>query len=258
MRTKAPSTRLARTALLVVIAAAAAGCADNTSSTDTGTTARDGSAPDDAGTGTGSTGDPADAGISPLPSSDSGTTPVTSVSLPFHVSDQFIPSGYMGASQDAMNGVKMSNAPADCIARTPGVAGDCYKVSFTATVPAGGSTWAGVYWQSPANNWGAKPGKQIAAGAQKVSFYAAGAAGGEKVQFCAGGVNTKGTDPTLTHRDRFTVQMPAITLTTIWEKYELSLVGATYDEVLGGFCWVNAATASGTTTFYLDDVQWLP
>ena len=262
MRPKAPSTRLARSALLVVIAAAAAGCAANTSSTDTGTdpgtAGRDASVPVDAGTGTGTTGDPADAGISPLPNSDSGSTPGASVSLPFYVSDQFIPSGYMGASQDAMNGVKMSNAPTDCIARTPGAAGDCYKISFTATVPAGGSTWAGVYWQSPANNWGAKPGKQIAAGAQKVSFYAAGAAGGEKIQFCAGGVNTKGADPTLTHRDRFTAQVPAIALTTTWEKYEISLVGATYDEVLGGFCWVSAATASGTTTFYVDDVRWLP
>jgi len=174
------------------------------------------------------------------------------------VSDQFVPSGFMGDNQLSMDGMKVSIDAADCkTPRQSGAAGDCYKVTWAVDLPdAGGAAWAGVYWQSPANNWGAKPGKLVSPGATKVSFYAAGVVGGEKVQFTIGGINTKGTDPTLTHRDKFTVTQPAITLTTDWTKYEVPLTGATYDEVLGGFCYVIAATQSGTTTFYIDDVTW--
>ncbi len=258
MRSQALPTRIGQHALLAV-AAVIAGCATTTASTDIGG-ADDASATTDATSGGDpSTGDPADAGISPLPGNDAAGDPAAEVALPFHVSDEFIASGFMGDSQAARDGIQLSSAATDCLTpRAPGAGGDCYRVGWTVNVAAGAATWAGVYWQSPANNWGAKPGKRIAAGATKVSFYAAGAAGGEKIQFCAGGVNTKGADPSLTHRDKFVSQPPAFTLTTAWTKYEIPLTGATYDEVLGGFCWVASATTSGTTTFYIDDVQWLP
>jgi hypothetical protein len=190
------------------------------------------------------------------PVEDTGA-PAAPVQLPFFVSDQFIPSGFMGDSTAAMNGITLSHAEADCKSpRAPGAGGDCYTATWTATVASGASSWAGVYWQSPAENWGSKPGKPIQSGATKLTFYAAGKTGNEKIELCAGGINTKGNDPSLTYRDKFSVKQPAVALTTEWAKYELSLVGANYDSVLGGFCWVASATTSGSMTFYIDDIRW--
>lgn len=251
MRSNIIPSSIGQRALLAALVVAFAGCASSTSS-DTGGKTKDAGSTVDSGTGDDQPGD--DSGTTT--GDDTGST-ATTVALPFNLSDEFIPSGFMGDSQPSMDGIKLSNDVADCkTPRSTGAQGDCYSVTWTATVAAGASAWAGVYWQSPANNWGAKPGKVIAAGATKVSFYAAGAAGGEKIQFCAGGINTKGTDPTLTHRDTFSANLPAVTLTKDWAQYTIPLTGATYGEVLGGFCWVDAATASGTSTFYIDDVRW--
>src|SRR5439155_18521426 len=151
-------------------------------------------------------------GVVPPPPDDAGVDqPDTSpppvdagppILLPFYVSDHYVPSGFMGAGQPAMAGIKLSTAQTDCKAPRPtGAGGDCYAGSWTITLATGGSSWAGVYWQSPANNWGKLPGKPIAAGATKVSFYAAGKVGGETLQFLAGGINTSGSDPSLIYSD---------------------------------------------------------
>src|SRR2546427_368703 len=90
---------------------------------------------DDAGTpDTGSNDHPTfdagpeeDTSVPPPPPFDAGPP----IPLPFHVSDQYIPSGYMGAGQPAIDGIKMSNAQADCkTPRPPGASGDCYSVSW--------------------------------------------------------------------------------------------------------------------------------
>ena len=44
--------------------------------------------------------------------------------------------------------------------------------------------------------------------------------------------------------------------TCLVSPYEISLEGAQYSAVLGGFCWVATTTASESITFYLDDIQW--
>ena len=46
--------------------------------------------------------------------------------------------------------------------------------------------WGGVVWQNPANNWGDKPGGWNLTGAKKLSFWARGDKGGEKVTFLFG------------------------------------------------------------------------
>lgn len=43
--------------------------------------------------------------------------------------------------------------------------------------------WAGVVWQSPAGDWGDKPGGWNLSGAERLSFWARGARGGEIVKF---------------------------------------------------------------------------
>jgi hypothetical protein len=180
------------------------------------------------------------------------------VALPFYVSDQFVPTGFMGDSTAQTNNITLAHDAVTCKApRPPNAGGDCFTATWAATLAAGAaSAWAGVYWQSPANNWGALPGKAIAPGAQKVSFYAAGAKGGEVIQLSVGGINANGADPSLKYGDTFGIKAPPITLTTDWTQYEISLQGAQYTTVLGGFCWVATSTTGQSVTFYIDDIQW--
>jgi hypothetical protein len=184
--------------------------------------------------------------------------PVPGLALPFYVSNEFIPSGYMNDP----TGITLSsgaNGGASCPNRAPSQGGDCYVITWKST----GKPWAGVYWQYPANNWGTEPGLAIDPGATQVSFYAKGAVGGEVVTFKTGGINDPLATATGNYGDSFAVTGPTATLTTTWTQYTISLVGATYpDGVLGAFVWVANANTSdaGTTnndiTFYIDDLQW--
>jgi hypothetical protein len=218
----------------------------------------------DSGPGaTGSTGPTVDSG-QPGPGTDSGggapdsgPTVGPAVKLPFYLSDQFVPSGFMGDSTASMTAITLTHDAASCkTPRQTGAGGDCYGVVWAPSLGDAGAAWAGVYWQSSANNWGSKPGKAIAPGATKVSFYAAGAAGGEQISLCAGGINATGATATLPYSDTFTVKQPAITLTTTWTQYQLPLTGTSYTTVLGGFCWVSNTTTTENIKFYIDDVKW--
>jgi hypothetical protein len=244
----------------------AAGCSSSSSGNssnapqDSGTT---GQADTGGGPGTDSSA-PGDSGVSP--GTDSGSesdggdagSGGGGVSLPFFVSDQFIPSGFMNDP----TGITLSagaNGGAACPDRAPTQGGSCYVIRWSST----GKPWAGVYWQYPANNWGTEPGLMVAPGATQVSFYAKGAAGGEIIQFKTGGINDPIVTATGNYGDTFAVTGPTATLSTTWTQYTISLTGATYPQgVLGAFVWVAAAvvTDAGTTnddlTFYVDDLQW--
>ncbi len=196
-----------------------------------------------AGGGSGCGSDPA------ATSPDSGTMPATtSAALPLTVSDVFAPSGYMG--DGATPGGIVVDTTTCLTPRPAGAVGDCYKVTYT----PGTQGWAGVYWQYPANNWGASPGKLITAGATKVAFYAAGAAGGEALQFVVGGEN----DGTLPYHDAFKVTQNQ-TLTAALAPYSVDLGGHAYDTgVLGGFAWLATAPVGSVApiVFYLDSITW--
>lgn len=201
---------------------------------------------------------PATNNNNPPPASTADAAPPGPVAIPFLLSDEFAPSGYMGDSQADFTAITMGKDIATCKApRSADAAGDCYTITWNPVIATGApSAWVGVYWQYPANNWGAKTGKQIAPGASKVSFYAAGAAGGESLLFTVGGVNVKPVDdPPLPNKDSFTASTSA-TLTTSWTRYEIPLTGATYDTVIGGFSWVAKSTDGKPVTFYLDDLRW--
>ena len=169
--------------------------------------------------------------------------------LPMTVSDYFAPSGFMGDGGESPTAlvVQLMNCKQP---RPSTAAGDCYHVTYTpATL-----NWAGVYWQYPENNWGAMPGKQVEAGATKVTFYAAGKTGGEKLQFLAGGED----DANLPHHDGFKATT-MITLTTTLTQYQIDLSGGTYDTgVLGAFAWTFAEPQGSRAPleFYLDTIRW--
>ncbi len=186
-------------------------------------------------------------------SSSSGAGGSTSVSLPLTVSTVFVPSGYMGNGVTANSVVMLPLKPADpqdCGGdRSPTALGTCYTVTYT-PVPSG-MGWGGVYWQYPADNWGAMPGLDISAGATEVSVWAKGGAGGEQLTIVAGGIQ----NAAMAHQDTFRASAVA-TLTTSWARYTLTLPPS-YGPVLGGFAWtVNAPTGGGSVQLSIDSIQW--
>jgi hypothetical protein len=97
------------------------------------------------------------------------------------------------------------------------------------------------------------PGKRIAPGATRVTFYAAGATGGESVKFLVGGISGMTYGDTLNPATTVTV-----TLTNTMMPYIMDLTGLTYDAVLGGFGWVIEAPTGSTSsiTFTVDSITW--
>jgi hypothetical protein len=180
------------------------------------------------------------------------------VSLPFTVSGEFQPTGFMGDSPTDFNAIVMSSDSSKCPARVSGAVGVCYSIQWTPVIATGQSTaWVGVYWQYPGNNWGTLPGRPVQAGATKVTFAAMGAAGGEQIEFLVGGINTtpSSVDAGLTHADSFKMTK-TITLTNAWATYEIPLTGAEYQDVIGGFAWSITAGSTAPIAFYVDDIQW--
>jgi len=118
--------------------------------------------------------------------------------------------------------------------------GTCWKVTFVPfpkSIQPGitaGSTkigggpgygWAGAFWQYPKNNWGSLGGGYpIPNGADTVSFWARGTAGGEKVRFFTGeGLNTPCSDYVATTSTNAT--FPA---TPTWTRYTIPITGLSY------------------------------
>ena len=143
----------------------------------------------------------------------------------------------------------------------------CIEASFK----AGGSNWGGWYFMvgvlsgdeiAPRLNWGDSPNAGIdLRGATKLTFWARGAKGGERVEFFCLGV---GRDADTGHAIKpypdssRKVSTGFVTLSSEWKKYTIELNGKNLGYVLGGFGW---ATSSGQNddrdiTFYMDDIQY--
>ncbi len=109
--------------------------------------------------------------------------------------------------------------------------------------------WGGVVWQSPADDWGDKPGGFDLEGAKKLTFWARGAKGGEKVEFGFGliGNEKKYYDTT---KGKTTE-----TLTSDWKQYTIPIGDVDLSRIKTGFYWT-AAGQGEPITFYLDDVKY--
>jgi hypothetical protein len=170
-------------------------------------------------------------------------------SLPFVVDDRYVASGFMGDTGDIVMIPAKLGDNTDCNAQRSSATarGTCHQVKYT---PLGASKWAGVFWQSPANNWGDKPGYSIPGGATKVTFQARGAKGGEKVSFQVGGITGKA------YQDGLKASL-VVTLTPTWAPYSIDISSQAYGQVLGGFCWTMAAADAGAAAnFFIDDIRW--
>ena len=182
---------------------------------------------------------------------DSTLQPETKkVDLPFYVyadggslDNHYIPSGYMGDSGD--------------IRLNQDYRGSAYsgsssiKVTYTAKV-AQGARWAGVYWQNPANNWGTRDGGFDISGATKLTFWAKGEKGGERIEeFKMGGIMGE-------YFDSDSAGIGPVVLTTEWKEYTIDLRGKDLSYIIGGFCWAtNADVNPEGATFYLDEIKYV-
>jgi len=156
--------------------------------------------------------------------------------------NHFIPSGWMGDYSDVSyndNWKEDTHTGATCI-----------KIIYRANVSQG-ARWVGMYWQNPANNWGHKKGGFDLTGASKVTFWAKGENGGERVEeFKIGGL-------TGTYPDSDIASIGPVLLTKNWKQYEIDLIGKDLSYISGGFCWsTNLDVNPGGCTFYLDDMRY--
>ena len=156
--------------------------------------------------------------------------------------NHYIPSGYMGDSPD----VKIMISSFE----NPHGGTTCIKIVYSNAVTQG-SRWAGVYWQNPANNWGDRLGGFDLTGATKLSFWARGELGGERIEeFKLGGI-------TGMYPDTDIAGIGPVLLTEDWKQYEIDLRGKDLSYINGGFCWSsNIDVNPEGITFYLDDIRY--
>jgi len=167
-------------------------------------------------------------------------------SMPFAVyteknsrTNHFVPSGWMGD----YSAVTINSGNRD----NPYSGATCLKIVYTGE-PAQGAGWVGVFWQNPENNWGSKDGGFNLSGAKKLTFWARGEKGGEKLEFKVGGIT--GAFP-----DTDMIGVGPLELTPEWKQYTIDLEGLDLSYMSGGFIWA-ASRMDNPEGFvvYLDDV----
>ncbi|RKY36628.1 MAG: hypothetical protein DRP78_03150 [Candidatus Omnitrophota bacterium] len=155
--------------------------------------------------------------------------------------NHFCPSGWMGDYGD----IKLNESCKDA----PYSGKTCVEIKYSAEGKQG-ANWCGIFWQNPPNNWGEKKGGYDIRGAKKLTFYAKGAKGDERImEFKVGGI-------TGTYADSDSIGIGPIDLTAEWQQYTIDLTDCDLSYISGGFCWAtNADSNPDGCVFYLDDVQ---
>lgn len=147
----------------------------------------------------------------------------------------FEPSGWMGHHEN----IDMDDR---CIT-DPHSGSTCLRIEYGK--PEG---WGGVVWQNPPGDWGDRAGGYDLSGAKKLSFWARGERGGEKVNFGVGLIEADKR-----YHDTAKTEIELV-LRSDWKRYEISLSGRDLSRIKCGFFWTLAAQGDNVI-FYLDDVQ---
>ena len=156
--------------------------------------------------------------------------------------NHYIPSGWMGDYGD----LKIN----DRYSKNPHSGSTCIKIVYSDKATQG-ARWAGIYWQNPANNWGVRPGGYDLTGARRLTFWARGEKGNERIEeFKLGGITGE-------FGDSDTASIGPVVLTQDWQQYTISLEGKDLSSISGGFCWAsNLDVNPEGATFYLDDIRY--
>jgi len=173
----------------------------------------------------------------------------TAEAMPFYVysdrgaiSNHFIPSGYMPAT--ASQDVKCYQSHKE----NPYLGDTCIEISYNDN---SGTRWAGIYWQHPANNWGAQDAGFDLSTAKKLTFWARGKQGGERIEeFKVGGIMGE-------YSDSDSASIGPVILNSEWTQYTIDLGGKDMSYIIGGFCWAtNIDVNPEGVTFYLDEIKY--
>ncbi|MEW5894727.1 MAG: hypothetical protein AB1650_03050 [Candidatus Omnitrophota bacterium] len=127
----------------------------------------------------------------------------------------------------------------------------CMKVIYDTECSEKDQQWAGIFWLNPANNWGSRKGGFNLEGASKLTFWARGDKGGERVEeFGIGGIS--GNYP-----DSDSVIIGPVILDKEWRQYTIDLRGKDLSYISGGFSWTTNTKANPEKCiFYLDSIQY--
>ncbi len=127
----------------------------------------------------------------------------------------------------------------------------CIEIIYDRECSLKDQKWAGIYWLNPANNWGNQKGGFNLSGAKKLTFWAKGKKGGERIEeFKIGGI-------TGDYPDTDMAMIGPVVLTNEWQQYTIDLRGKDLSYISGGFSWAtNVDVNSESCTFYLDNIQY--
>lgn len=155
--------------------------------------------------------------------------------------NNYIPSGFMGDYGDLKISLRCYIKP--CKGKS------CMKINYSAR-ESQGNGWAGIYWQSTANNWGTEGTGLNLSGAKRLVFYMKGEKGGEVIEKCkVGGI--RGSE----FVDTADVDFGPIILKKSWQRYVINLSGYNLSHIIGGFAFVVTTESNPNgVVFYLDEV----
>jgi hypothetical protein len=159
------------------------------------------------------------------------------------VSNHFIASGWMGDYAD----LKIDE---DWMA-DPYSGTTCIRVVYS-DAASQGARWTGVFWQNPPNNWGQiKDAGYNLSRAGKLTFWARGEKGGERIEeFKLGGISGDYPDSDI-------AGIGPVVLTPEWKQYTIDLRGKDLSYIIGGFCFAtNIDVNPEGCVFYLDDIRY--
>jgi len=151
-------------------------------------------------------------------------------------SQPWVPSGWMGGFDALTLDFESKDSPHS--------GETCFEVLYDAP-----GMWVGVAWQHPANDWGDQPGGFDLTGATKLTFWARGKEGGEKLDF---GVGLLGSDKE--YPDTAKAELKGVKLKRDWKRYSIDLKGEDLTRIKTPFVWTLAGRGR-SVTFYLDDIR---
>ena len=169
--------------------------------------------------------------------------------MPFYVyadrsssANHFIPSGWMGDYGDT----KIETGSKE----DPYLGDTCIKISYN-NKASQGARWAGMFWQNPSSNWGSTDAGFDLTKATKLTFWARGAKGGERIEeFKVGGIMGEFSDSD-------SAAIGPVILNKDWTQYTIDLKGKDMSYIIGGFCWsANLDNNPEGVTFYLDEIKY--
>ncbi len=158
------------------------------------------------------------------------------------VQNHFSPTGWMGDYGD----LRLEQASKE----DPYLGDTCLKITYSGKASQG-ARWVGMYWQHPPNNWANSDDGFDLSAATKLTFWARGAKGGERIEeFKVGGIMGE-------YSDSDTATIGPVILNKEWTQYTIDLKGKDLSRIIGGFSWsTNSDVNPDGATFYFDEIKY--